>query len=249
MAAKPKHKAKSMSKPVRSVAKKSLTARKSSVSKKKALKVSVGRNGSTGVKAASESARRVVPKVASRDTSKSRSVQTKAGAVQKPQSREYVNAVHAYEAGLKLMHAEDYGKAIKAFRELIEEHSDEPEILERARVLMQASEKKLHEKQKAVLRSVEDYYNMGIAELNRRQLDAAAQHLQHALKLAPKGDHILYALAVVHALKGSREDSLSYLKQAIQHRPENRFFAARDGDFEVLIDDPDFKQLVAGVEK
>ena len=43
--------------------------------------------------------------------------------------------------------------------------------------------------------------NMAIAELNRRQLDAAAQHLQHALKLAPKAEHVLYAMAALNALK------------------------------------------------
>src|SRR5262249_22783385 len=116
-------------------------------------------------------------------------------------------------------------------------------------VLMQVSEKKLHEKEKTILHSAEDHYNMGIAELNRRQLDAAAQHLQQALKLAPKGDHILYAVAVVNALQGNRNDALSFLKQAIQHRPENRFLAVRDSDFETLVDDPEFKQLLGSGEK
>jgi tetratricopeptide (TPR) repeat protein len=147
------------------------------------------------------------------------------------------------------MHAEEYERAIKAFRELISQHSDEPEIQERARVLMHASEKKLHEKSRAIFKSADDHYNMGIAELNGRKLDAAAQHLQHALKLSPKGDHILYAMAAVNALKGNRDEALSFLRQSIQHRPENRFMASRDSDFESLIDDAEFKQLVTGAEK
>ncbi len=114
---------------------------------------------------------------------------------------------------------------------------------------MHAAEKKLQEKSRMVLRSADDHYNMGIAELNRRQLDAAMQHLQHALKLTPKGDHVLYAMAVVNALNGNRDDALSYLKQAIQYRPENRFLAARDNDFDTLIEDPEFKQLVTPPEK
>jgi Flp pilus assembly protein TadD len=90
---------------------------------------------------------------------------------------------------------------------------------------------------------------MGIAELNSRELDAAAQHLHQGLKLAPKGDHILYALAVVNALKGNREDALSFLKQSIEYRQENRFLAARDSDFESLAEDPDFKRLLVSAEK
>jgi tetratricopeptide (TPR) repeat protein len=170
-------------------------------------------------------------------------------AVQKSRSKEYANAIQSYEAGLKLMHAEEYEKAIRIFRDLIADHPEEPEIQERARVLMQASDKKLLEKSRTVLRSADDHYNMGIAELNRRQLDAAVQHLHHALKLAPKGDHILYAMAAANALKGNRDEALSFLKQSIHHRPENRFMAARDSDFEILLEDPDFKQLITSPEK
>lgn len=249
MAGKTKSKSKSMSKPVRSLAKKSVSARKSTVSKKKAAKASAARNGESRPKATAPPPRRPAPKVESRDSSKMRQVPPKAVPVQKGPSKEYADAVHSYEAGLKFMHAEEYAKAIKAFRELINEHSDEPEIRERAQVLMQASEKKLHEKEKTILRSAEDHYNMGIAEMNRRQLDDAHQHLQHALKLAPKAEHILYAMAVVNALKGNRDEALSFLKQSIQYRPENRFLAARDSDFETLIEDADFKHLVASAEK
>ena len=90
---------------------------------------------------------------------------------------------------------------------------------------------------------------MGIADLNRRELEAATLHLQHALKLAPKGDHILYAMAAVNALKGNRDEALTFLKQSIHHRPENRFMAARDSDFDNLVEDADFKHLLTMPEK
>jgi tetratricopeptide (TPR) repeat protein len=90
---------------------------------------------------------------------------------------------------------------------------------------------------------------VGIAELNRRELESAVQHLQQALKLAPKGDHILYALAAANALQGNRDQALAFLKQSINHRPENRFFAARDEDFNTLNEDSDFRQLVTSPEK
>jgi tetratricopeptide (TPR) repeat protein len=85
--------------------------------------------------------------------------------------------------------------------------------------------------------------------LNRRALASATDHLQQALKLTPKGDHVLYALAAANALQGQRDQALEYLKQSIQYRPENRFMAARDSDFDNLVEDPDFKQLVTLSEK
>ncbi len=147
------------------------------------------------------------------------------------------------------MHGEDFEKAIRCFEDLIMEHPEEPEIQERAKVLIHACEKKLHEKARTVLRSADDYYNVAIAELNRRELGSAIQHLEHALKLAPKADHVLYALAAASAIQGDRDNALQYLRQAIHFRPENRFLAARDADFESLLEDPDFKQVVMPAEK
>ena len=147
------------------------------------------------------------------------------------------------------MHNEEFEKAIRCFGDLIAEHAEEQEIQERAKVLLHACEKKIQEKDRTVLRSVDDYYNVAIAELNRRELDAAIQHLQHALKLMPNGDHILYAVATANALQGNRDQALQFLKQSISYRGENRFLALRDTDFESLQDDPEFKQLVTSSEK
>jgi tetratricopeptide (TPR) repeat protein len=147
------------------------------------------------------------------------------------------------------MHAEEFERAIRCFSGLIAEYPEEPEIQERAKVLVVACEKKVHERGRTVLRSADDYYNVGIADLNRRELASAVDHLQHALKLMPKADHILYALATASALQGNRDEALQYLRQSIQYRGENRFLAARDSDFEVLQEDPDFKDLVTPSEK
>jgi tetratricopeptide (TPR) repeat protein len=147
------------------------------------------------------------------------------------------------------MHNEQFERAIRCFTELIAQHSDEPGIQERAKVLLHASEKKLQEKARTVLRSADDHYNVGIADLNRREMVSAIQHLEHALKLAPKADHVHYALAAANAIQGNRDQALTHLKQAIHHRAENRFLASRDADFESLYEDPDFKQLVTPPEK
>jgi len=147
------------------------------------------------------------------------------------------------------MHAEEFEKAMRCFEDLVAEHTEEPEIQERAKVLLHACGKKIQEKGRTVLRSADDHYNVGIADLNRRELDSAIDHLQHALKLTPKAEHILYALGTANALKGNRDQALEYLKQSIHYRGENRFLAARDSDFESLQEDPDFRQLITLSEK
>ena len=100
-----------------------------------------------------------------------------------------------------------------------------------------------------VYRTPDDHYNIGIALMNRGDLETALTHLQSALKLAPKADHILYAIAAANALQGNRDQALHYLKQSIHHRAENRFQALQDNDFAVLSEEQAFKDLVTPPDK
>jgi len=243
-------KAKAKPKAVKKAANRSAAARKSIGLKAKAERFA-SRNGS---RSGGKSPKGRVPKRTAKVESDRPPVASaiagpRSTAPPRPRPKHLGNAVQAYEAALKLMHAEDFGRAIRSFEELIAEHSEEPEIQERAKVLMHACEKKLHESERTVLRSADDHYNVGIAELNRREMASAIQHLEHALKLNPKADHVLYALAAASAIQGDRENAFQHLKQAIHFRPENRFLAARDSDFESLQQDPDFRQLLAAAEK
>jgi tetratricopeptide (TPR) repeat protein len=234
--------------------------------KPKATKKAVGRVSAAAksvrlkakpAKAASRNGAKPRPRVSSRQPSKVESRRPSVAATsatrstppERARSKNFDSAVQAYEVGLKFMHAEEFEKAMRSFSNLIVDHADEPEIQERAKVLIHACEKKIQEKARTVLRSADDYYNLAIAELNRRELESAIQHLQHALKLMPKGEHILYALATANALNGNRDQALHYLKQSIQYRGENRFLAARDSDFDSLRDDGEFRQLVTPSEQ
>jgi len=174
---------------------------------------------------------------------------SRAASPERAASRHFASAIQAYEAGIKLMHAEEFEKAIRCFDELISEHPEEPEIQERAKVLIHACEKKIQDKGRTVLKSSDDHYNVGIADLNRRELGSAIEHLQQALRQTPKADHVLYALATANALKGNRDQALQYLKECMQYRPQNRFLATRDADFASLQEDPEFKHLVTSAEK
>lgn len=164
-------------------------------------------------------------------------------------SRQFAGAVTALELGIKLMYAEDYGKAVKAFNKVIADYPEEPDIQASAKARMQACENKIQERTRTVLRSADDHYNVAVAFLNGGDLDSAVTHLQSALKLSPKADHILYAMAAANALKGNKDQALTYLKLSIDHRAANRFQAAVDHDFAVLSEEQAFKDLIAPSEK
>jgi tetratricopeptide (TPR) repeat protein len=164
-------------------------------------------------------------------------------------SKQFAGAVSALESGIKLMYGEEYSKAVKAFQKVLADYPEEPEIQASAKARIQACEKKIQDQKRTVLRSPDDHYNVAIALLNGGQIDSAVTHLQSALKLAPKADHILYALAAANALKGNKDQALTYLKQSIDHRAENRFQAAVDNDFAALSEEQAFKDLINSTEK
>jgi len=163
---------------------------------------------------------------------------------QKPAIRPISGAVTALETGIKLMYGEQYDKAIKCFNALIADFPEEMEIQAAARANIHACEKKMHDKARAVIRSADDHYHVAVAFLNGGQVESAMTHLQQALKMEPKGGHILYAIAAANALKGNKEQALSFLKQSIHHGPENRFHAAQDSDFAALVEEPGFRELL-----
>jgi len=169
--------------------------------------------------------------------------------IQRVPSARFSGAVAALEAGIKLMYAEDYARAVKAFNKVIAEYPEEPEIQASAKARIHACEKKLQERARTVFRTADDHYNVAVALMNSGDLETAMTHLQSALKLAPKADHILYAMAAASALQGNRDQALSYLKQSIHHRAENRFQASQDTDFAVLAEEQAFKDLVAPPDK
>jgi len=169
--------------------------------------------------------------------------------VERVPSKQFTGAVAALEAGIKLMYAEDYAKAVKAFKKVIAEYPEEPEIQASAKARIQACEKKLQERARTVFKTADDHYNVAVALMNSGDLANALTHLQSGLKLAPKADHILYAMAAANALQGNRDQAISYLKQSIHHRAENRFQALQDNDFAVLAEEQAFKDLVAPPDK
>jgi tetratricopeptide (TPR) repeat protein len=163
-----------------------------------------------------------------------------------PRKSAFSDAVKLYESGFKLMHAEKFDKARDTFTNLVKEFPDETELLDRAHVLIHVCQKRLREsKTGPKLKSADDYYEIGVAEMNRRELDDALEHLQQALKMSPRADHVLYALAAVSALRDERDEALEFLQRSIKFREENRFLAINDVDFESLSDDPEFIQLIS----
>ncbi len=117
------------------------------------------------------------------------------------------------------------------------------ELADRAVMHIRICEQRLA-RQASTPRSPEENYNSGIAMMNLGRWDEAREFFEQAKKQSPKAEHVFYALAVLDSLTGEADGALTNLKRAIELRPENRYHARNDEDFEPLLEDPRFTELL-----
>jgi tetratricopeptide (TPR) repeat protein len=153
----------------------------------------------------------------------------------------YRSAVENLDAALRHMQKQSYAKAAEILQKLV--NGPVQEVANRARIHLHHCENRLSPSVFAP-KSAEDYYNLGVFELNARALDLAVEHLGKAAKMKPNQEHIRYALASAYALQGDVDSALEHLSKAIALRPANRFQVRLDRDFASLADSSRFRQLV-----
>jgi tetratricopeptide (TPR) repeat protein len=136
---------------------------------------------------------------------------------------------------------QNYDRAAEIFARLVD--SDARDVAERAQVHLRLCRQRTGRPAPAP-KSADEYYALGVACLNGRDLQQAVEHLSKADKLKPNQDHIRYALAVSHALEGNVDAAFAHLEAAFALRPENRIHARRDEDFQGLVADPRFRRLI-----
>jgi tetratricopeptide (TPR) repeat protein len=148
-----------------------------------------------------------------------------------------------YEEALKLIQEQKFQKAVPALQKVFQ--GPNKELGDRARVHLRGVEQRLAKAPTATPpKGGEDHYTQGVAMMNLGRWDEAREHLDRALKAAPKADHIVYAMAALDCLTGEADSAMERLKFAIQLRPENRYHARNDEDFAFLQEDPRFTELL-----
>lgn len=161
---------------------------------------------------------------------------------QMPVDEKHVAAVRNFETGLQFEQRQNYRKAREVFEKLAA--AAPADIADRARVHLRACNERLGANAPAP-KTAGDFHVLGVAELNARDLDRAVEHLSKAQKLDPKREEIRYALAAAYAQKGASEEALEHLEAAIHLRPQNRYQARHDADFQPLAGNPRFVSLIS----
>jgi tetratricopeptide (TPR) repeat protein len=147
-----------------------------------------------------------------------------------------------YEEAMSLFHQQKFQRAKQELERVIAGPSKE--LADRARTHLRITEQRMNPTTDQNPRSPEDHYQRGVAMMNLGRWDEARESLEKARKLAPKADHVHYALAALDCLTGEADSALANLKIAIELRSANRYHARNDEDFNFLQEDPRFTELL-----
>jgi len=146
----------------------------------------------------------------------------------------YQNAVQQLQQG-------KYDKALAMLEKLLPEAPIE--IQDRCRIYIVTCKRQL-EKNNLKFSTPEEHYDYAISQLNTGYYEEAREQFNTILSAHPNADYAFYGLAVLEAITGRVQDCLNNLARAIELNPKNRVQARVDNDFQNMVDDPRFTELL-----
>ncbi len=150
-------------------------------------------------------------------------------------------AFQHYQSAVQLLQQGKYDKAMAAFEKLLP--TAPPEILERARMYITTCQRQL-ERTNLAFQTPEERYDYAISQLNQGYFEEAREQLNEVVADDPRADYAFYGLAVLDSITGHPQDCLDNLGRAIELNGKNRLQARSDNDFQSMVDDPRFTELL-----
>jgi tetratricopeptide (TPR) repeat protein len=146
-----------------------------------------------------------------------------------------------YQSAVQLVQQGKFERAIAAFEKVMP--AAPPEIIERCRMYISSCRKQLDQAGLAFLTPGERY-DYAVSQINAGDFEEAANQLKGILADDPSADFAYYGLALLYSITGKTQDCLDSLAQAIEINPKNRLQARSDNDFQSMVDDPRFTELL-----
>jgi tetratricopeptide (TPR) repeat protein len=150
-------------------------------------------------------------------------------------------AFQLYQSAVQLVQLGKYDRALAAFEKLL--LSAPPEILERAKMYISTCQRQL-ERTNLAFHTPEERYDYAVSQLNQGYFEEAREQFSGVVADDPRADYAYYGLAVLESMTGHPQDCLNNLARAIQLNPKNRLQARSDNDFQSMVDDPRFTELL-----
>jgi tetratricopeptide (TPR) repeat protein len=150
-------------------------------------------------------------------------------------------AFQHYQSAVQLLQQGKFEKALAAFEKLLPVAP--MELIDRCRMYTATCRRQLEERKLTFL-TPEEHYDYAISQLNTGYYEEAREQFQGILTGHPDADYAFYGLALLDAITGRTQDCLGNLARAIELNPRNRLQARADNDFQSMVDDPRFTELL-----
>ena len=134
-----------------------------------------------------------------------------------------------------------FEKALAALEKLLPDAPEE--IKERCRMYISTCQKQL-EKANLKFDTPEEQYDYAVSQLNTGFYETAREQFNAIVTANPGADYAFYGLSVLDAITGRSQDCLNNLARAIELNAKNRLQARVDNDFQSMVDDPRFTELL-----
>ena len=154
----------------------------------------------------------------------------------------YAQSLQSYEAGLRAMQEHKFDKAKPHFQKVLTGPSKE--LIDRATVHLNICNQHLDRPSGSQFKTSEEHSDYAVSLMNVGDYVGAREHLDKLIKQNPQADYVIYGLAALECLTGHVEDSLRHLDAALRLKPQLRFQARNDSDFQNLAEDPRFTELL-----
>jgi tetratricopeptide (TPR) repeat protein len=150
-------------------------------------------------------------------------------------------AFQHYQSAVQLLQQGKFEKALAAFEKLLT--TAPAEIKERCQMYVTTCQRQL-EKSSLTFSTPEEHYDYAVSKLNTGYYEEAREQFNSILATYPSADYAFYGLALLDAITGQSQDCLNNLARAIEINPRNRLQARVDNDFQTMVDDPRFTELL-----
>jgi tetratricopeptide (TPR) repeat protein len=146
-----------------------------------------------------------------------------------------------YQAAVQLLQQGKYEKALAAFEKMLP--TAPAELVERCKMYINTCQRQM-EKTKLTFLTPEEHYDYAVSQLNTGYYEEAREQFNSILAAYPDTDYAFYGLALLDSITGRTQDCLGNLARAIELNPRNRLQARADNDFQSMVDDPRFTELL-----
>jgi tetratricopeptide (TPR) repeat protein len=150
-------------------------------------------------------------------------------------------AFQHYQSAVQLVQQGKFDKALAAFEKMLP--TAPFEIVERCRMYIQTCQRQI-DKQGLKFVTPEERFDYAVSQLNGGYFEEAADQLRGIISDHPSADYAYYGLALIDSITGRVQGCLDHLAKAIELNPKNRLQARSDNDFQNMVDDPRFTELL-----